>query len=1204
MNILVKHNGDTITSSVLSYERVHEICTGIGTLTIEIERTIGRNFDPWDSIDIHENGDFKVRYYISAVRDDIPQGKITLDCQDLSKKLVDFFIPESYTIEEPSYTRYWIELFLDMAGVNYDFETSSPGNLLSNHTQLGLVPAYEQILTLLQLSGWYMFFDGNGTAIIGPLETNLADTAGSVDGDDILSISKVSDDKMLRNRALVLGTFDIYTMSYASADVSVHTRWNYDRNDIRSMVVSNSNIPNKGSAYKIANMLLKEFARITEEKRIELHGARDYTLGEALRVNSRVWRGKGLITTFGVRMTKDGLITDVILDQRCPRLFGFFDFGDYVYVGTYGDGVWRKHLKFDPTWYNFSDGLTDLNITDLHINNGVFGAVASGGEMYYRSSEDSGAWSQVTVTGLMSSLENTVASGMPVTYVGFSGLKGRATIVDKLGNTVKFAIDTTSGWNNGDYFLDWYPSGILFSGISLSGVAASGVRSWIVEYDPFTGNPVGTLGSGIYPVQYSGNYALQVVDLENDGVNDYISVASAGESIPNEGTNWDFGDRANQPFASTKDYNTYSVAPSSASYVNDSESISRTFNTFNRHSLVAIDDAVNGVRKAVVFGKDRRCRLTNITQESDGTFSTTTVTSPVSSDITSSHVVLGIYPDWFLDEYTVYYRNSTVLSNDSFFKSVWDVSTNTWSSQTVVGTQNLLTPNGIDATFSDSVLINGKIYNLRYYVSVPATVGGFRLSPSYLYVYLDVIDIQFSTFSEFLLLEFLTTDDNLDGRYDYFPGSPITSDESLGTFNRINFGIFQKNNGIQILGWATVRRQAVPSRNREYVFVGNESVINYGLIYDDPNIRFETGTSNLRSQLTLEGGFIGRQTGTSGHDEFAFNGDSFVVTTSTGTLSAFKDPGKIFPILNGADIYIVAHAGDFYVYEASTMSLISQITEPTDYVLSKPFSTPVKFVEDEIYFSAFELPSFEGVYLPFSTFDLDFNMTTALKPDNVILSNFRAVNFGGFFISEPADYTVATPVTLVHYIDMGTPDYGGSTFLVLQREGSEFNLIQRASYPIRLDISNSTPLLTVGSGFNTFVSNYISNGELEVIFPTVGSGVGFVEDYRYTLLEPAYGEVPSGLGVQMMGVYVHGSGVYATDVRTYSGGWLPFYDIPSGWGNLIETSNYGLGGQYMFVTSSGFVQMFFQKNPEEVAFTAYSGMPQSRATIIRLDDRM
>src|SRR4030042_6591594 len=109
MNCIVKHNGTNINGFLISYERIHKICTGVGILTLEVENTIPRTFAPWDSIDIYENGDYKNRYYVSAIDNKASPGIITPECQDKSKRLVDYFIPDQYTIDYPSYTRYWIE---------------------------------------------------------------------------------------------------------------------------------------------------------------------------------------------------------------------------------------------------------------------------------------------------------------------------------------------------------------------------------------------------------------------------------------------------------------------------------------------------------------------------------------------------------------------------------------------------------------------------------------------------------------------------------------------------------------------------------------------------------------------------------------------------------------------------------------------------------------------------------------------------------------------------------------------------------------------------------------------------------------------------------------------------------------------------------------------------------------------------------------
>ena len=248
MDVSVKHNGTTISSYVIQYEREHKICTSIGRLNIVLAISYPTQIDPWDTFDIYENGNFQVRYYASDVVFSVPDSTITVECQDNSKRLVDYFIPDQYTVDYPSYTRYWIEKFLDEAGINYQFNTNSQGNLLSNYTSLGLTSGYDQIMQLLQLSGWYMYFDGNGKAIIGSLSKELTSVSGTYNKNNILYIAKISDDKMLRNRAVVWGAYNILFQEYAFADLKTHTRWNYDHRDLRTMVVANSNIPNKSSA--------------------------------------------------------------------------------------------------------------------------------------------------------------------------------------------------------------------------------------------------------------------------------------------------------------------------------------------------------------------------------------------------------------------------------------------------------------------------------------------------------------------------------------------------------------------------------------------------------------------------------------------------------------------------------------------------------------------------------------------------------------------------------------------------------------------------------------------------------------------------------------------------------------------------------------------------------------------------------------------
>ncbi len=1213
MNVAVKHNGTTITGFVVRYEREHRICTGIGTLDIVLDGTIPRTFDPWDTIDIYENGDFKVRYYVSEIRSSVPEGTITLECQDKSKQLVDYFIPDSYTIDYPSHTRYWIEKFLDEAGISYQFESASQGPLLSNYTALGLAPAYDQIMMLMQLSGWYFYFDGNGVAIIGPLSTDFGSVDGTLGKDDILNIARVTDDKMLRNRAVVWGAYDPIQNQYAFADVSTHTPYNYDRRDLRAMVISNQNIPNKSSATGIANVLLKEFAKATIEKHLTAWGARNFDLGDSVRVNSHVWRGVGLVTTFGVSMGREGLVTNVILDERCPRLLGFFNFGDYVYVGTFGDGVWRKHIRFDPSWYNFSTGLTDLNITDLHINNGIFGAIGHSGGMFYNSAND-GSWNFVTITGLESSQEDTVASGELITYVGFSGIMGRATIIDREINTVKFGVDTWSGLNYGDYFLN-YSGMVATSGVASSGVSISGGhRGWIVEYDPFTGVPVGGLGSGIYPISVSGNYNVLVVDLENDGLNDYVSVRTVGGGLPSTDGLYNFGHHYTQPYARTSDPNAYSIQGIDYTYqtVNPLASAGGTTGIRSESALIAIDNQISDYRKTITidkfFGRATKTTFTKVFNVGANSWdiNSTTLDSPNLGTFTTANVrILGIYPDWLADLFTVFYIEENILTASVYKYVIWNAAANTWSAATTIGTQNILTSPSIRSTQFDSVVIGDVIYDGRMQVRAPNKTAGLFKSPCYLDFYLFKIPMSTRVLFQDYMLNIETADDDNDSNYGYFPASSHLNDEGGGVLTgltRQSFGLFQNDNHVQLLGWTEQYEIGTPNRSQELLFAGDENGIQINPIWDDPNYRFGAGARNDGCQLTKNTGFIGRS-GSGGDDSFAFNGTNF--SHITGSTPFYFTVSNIYPIYSDQqDLYIAKNGSTFYKCSSALGGATEVITPPSGRTINKPFSNATGPFGSKIWWrGARSFPLTGSVLIPYDF--TSFYTSEEIQPASFPSSTEKGINFGNFFISEPTNYTDAAPQVDIRYIDLGEPDWEAGRYLVLQREGSDFHIVQEAAKPIRIDISNNSPVLSVQDYENTFVSNFVYGQEVVQIIPISGlQATREVRDYRYTLLETTTSGtiVASGSPITKQAIYVNQSGVFTADLDTYSGGFASMGAAPSG--ERIEISNYTYPGQFIFITTSGLNPMFFQRDPGALVFDTYSGLPDSRATIIRLDDRI
>lgn len=550
MDVRVMHGSTNITHHVIRYDREHKICTGIGMLELEVDYTYNGTFDPWDKIVIYEE-DWKAgTYYVSGASEGQPNATIVVSAQDNSKRLSDYFIAESYMIDYPSYSRFWIEYFLNEVGVSYNFLVTDAGSLLSNNTALGLMSAYDQIMMLLQMSGWYITFTADGVAKIGKANVGFGTGGISLNNRDIIEVKVDKNDRLYRNRVVVWGNGDPDTNRWVYADVSKPSKWDYDSKDRRTIVISNSNIPSVADAFALANKALIEFARISVEKYVTVTGAREVEIGDVVKLNTRIFTGSGLTTTLGSSLSRSGLVTNIALDERCPRLFGFYNMDGFVYVGTYGSGVWRKLTN--PTWsggsttgsgligfasgiynysgwYDYSTGLGDMAVTDLHVNNGLLASVTASGQAYYSIEEGlttaSGmdVWSGIPIPTLY-----VVYSGVAVqSGVYTSGVMARACIIDRDTNFVKIALDTRSGVNLGDFLMETDPLNTypLFSydppgtNYTLPTPPWSGLdmKAWVMDINAYSG-----LVNGIHSVNTSGNFNYYVYDIDNDGTNDYV----------------------------------------------------------------------------------------------------------------------------------------------------------------------------------------------------------------------------------------------------------------------------------------------------------------------------------------------------------------------------------------------------------------------------------------------------------------------------------------------------------------------------------------------------------------------------------------------------------------------------------------------------------------------------------------------------------
>jgi hypothetical protein len=452
-------------------------------------------------IEVWENGNKKGKFYVSDLDKSAKDGIIAMKCEDESKKLNDYFITESHSITTLQYSRPWIERFLDEAKISYTFtvDASDQGVPLSNNTTLGFDAAFNVVTTLLQQTGWYIYFDPNGTAIIGDLNKDVNNPDHTISAADFSTFERELDDDRLRNRAVVWGNSNP-TYGDVFVDISVQTPWNYDAQDKRAVVIANGSIYNHSQALELAHKLLNEFTQIKDEKYLLVVNDYNMQLGEIVKVNSAIWNGRGLITSINASASPDGLVYGITLDQHCPRMFTFYSelpptvSGFYVYTGHTVDGIWRKYSE-GSVFSQDSAGLEpNTKVNDLFIKNGTFATVLDDGYLYTRTSEN-GVWNKYTPPTLRD---------RQGTEYSFANLRAQACSINYSDNVI-------AGYN-------FVPSGTVASGIPASGL------SWVLE---LTGAHTLIKAEQVVISGAAGDGAdFSLYDLESTG--EYNIVAASG----------------------------------------------------------------------------------------------------------------------------------------------------------------------------------------------------------------------------------------------------------------------------------------------------------------------------------------------------------------------------------------------------------------------------------------------------------------------------------------------------------------------------------------------------------------------------------------------------------------------------------------------------------------------------------------------------
>lgn len=1283
MDVQVTHNGNNITQYVVRYDREHKICTGIGMLEMEVSNSYSGSFDPWDKIIIFENGRKSGQYYVNSSSEAQPSISTQVVAQDASKRLSDYFISDYYMVDYPSYSSFWIGYFLDEVGIKYTIVSPDPGTLLNNNTALGLMTAYEQIMYLLQMNGWYITFDYNDRAIIGKLTTDFGVTTGSFGNRDIIEIDCIKSDNMLRNRVVVWGKGDPERGRWVFADVYKPTKWDYDRKDRRTIVIANNNVRKTSDAFWLANKALLEFSKITIEKHITLAGAKNLLVGNIVTIRNKTFTGKGKITTFGTSMSKDGLVTNISLDERCPRLFAFWDMGGFVYVSTFGSGVWRKHIMpawsggsttgsgligfasgiYNPSgWYDYSSGLMgdDLKVTDLHVNAGMLACVTASGKAFY-SLEDEHPWSGVVMSGFTVSISGalvTTGSGYYDDTV-YSGLMTRACIIDRDTNFIRYAVDTRSGENLGDFLMETDPLNSVFdffsyyvgSGYFLSsGVVESGMRSWVVDVNGYDGTI-----SGVYPVGISGDYDFYIYDIENDGSHDYVEVMTFGsgsipvdlttciiDKVPVNSPSFNSGTNATFSFLAS-DERMRSFIPFSGYPIPELQNINKLTVNYgfgaSSDTIFAINDSSPAGPGLIAFcdvsSSQWRMNVAKFDVDFAGNITQVLFTSSTSvvhgGGITPQNKVIAVKSiSPFVFRYVFYSQNLGVFYYD------YNYVINSTSSRVVI--PDSIFPEKEDcyrldfSRFSfDQQTVGNKIYTL--YALKDDSIFGFELK-------LKIVDFfggGVETRTIYKKQGNGIDDGEISYRTPYASLFPYDEDDVLIIVPYLETVWYVPE---------FTNDHYARHRLRRIVAKGSGSKGD-SFLYD---WFIETGKQYLLSNpmADWDGVFMSALSGETRFKKYRLKNDKIVFKYAIGDEDAncITYTDSFFSVVPSAgknssnvdlytDIDLYRHYQDrhgvgydtanskFALINVDTYETIGHINHPIGYTLES--ISGFDSFNGDIFFKA--LNSFTGVREIISISPMSGSITrrmTSIVPG----SPSRELMYGKFILTG----TTTITITMLSPTAYGKFPY----YLVLQRDNYDFRVVKSGLFRDRLDISNYAPLVTMDRRVSSTELYYISldNSVLAVMNPTLSgynldgttmSGGAFnlgiiADDFRYCGVDNSE-NVESGynsfiyvtfsgqLGRMDMDVFDSLSGVFLSS---------------SGYMTKVETSNYSFPDQYLFVALSGYGSNvddevvdfttaagwgFLQKNPasgivtESGSWVDYSsGFPQSRVTMIRLDD--
>jgi hypothetical protein len=1152
VNIQIDHDGYNLSGYVLSYERSNDLCSGVGTITVTVDNDTPRTFNQGDTIELYEDTVKKGEFYITQ-KYETPGSGIILECQDGTRWMETYFISTVYQTQGLT-SRYWIGFILDLAGISYNFTTSEQGYALNPNDSLGLESAYEAVIRLCQQSGWYFYFSGSGVCQIGSLDAGWGSPSVNIITSNGKVLSELIDknDDSLRNRVVVYGSDGV------NVELKTLTPWNRGAGDYRTTVYANGYINDYWTATEIAKTILDEYSKTVSIKVYELAGHVNADVGDTAYCNTKVFKGVGRISSIVSKTTKDGFVTEVTLDRRCPRLVGYWRIDDeYIYIGTNGSGVYRKTLASN-TWSDYSSGITNLYIRDLKVKNGFLACTSKDWQAYTRGVVDS-AWTQITPSSFI------VESGGSFRDVYTDNFKTRGVGIDENLGTVHV------GYYNppsGSWVMSTTPSSL--NPQTWTKIIVDGEEVELLDIDTDNKNLVGTI------VVSGGSTAPNNAVQGSSGEEPYYAFDTVSRGSPEDVT-------ATLVFSGVYSEDNF-IRNNKLWYLKSTSEVAYFDMQTQEVTVIDMDDtnfdaAILGAKNLYVtedeteihiFGyfssTASRGHLVGDLVTKDYTVINSSVHAGSSEPAIQNGECVAFYltsesdPDDWLDNRGMVVYN--MLTEATYTQQGPNLYGGTYS-KTTYDNYNTRTGFGFNISENGISVIHGLSFGLD---ENPVGIGGFFDIGKFTYSVIN-FDITTGTFSQELRIV-------LNEPIRQTPG-PVYVSQTSGS----------KTTGYSYSG--------VGCHNR--IFDGDVKYIEQAHYVEHP-------TNTIYKQS---------------YNEWDTDGAGDPVDYLYDGINT----GETFPLITkGTILYTLRRAQDSIgTYYWWGYNLTSSIATNFKYEGYAGYTGHCKLIDEAD--NSILILDFDDSLIP-KGYDIQTGIRKKIYSGITYHGrDFLLLNGYLLFVEySTRDYSmlyeIETPQGGISAISNGFVTLSGDTFGIM----GTFDTAPSGGNWIYVDVPRESPILFFGGNPSGMVGEFKiaygsgSGNALQSISNTVSipSGIanlGFYKDARFAqVIGLDYSSPVKSITETSQDYYeflftVAYSGIYYKPLDLLDGGWKQF-DSFDGLTHGLETTNYGVV-PYFFVSTSGAPSTFWQEDDDSVIFNEKStGLPNSNITVIRIDDKL